>query len=193
MWCAMWEDDDNTNKKEDHVHIHLSSVGFHVHCVGLVCHVVIAVGRLVVRLHHANEIPNLLLDVIVRLYLVNVNSDSITCCTSRTRVNWSVVLTPPVGYSKPLSAANDLSLTKKKSWKPSWEVFDKKTINNGPHRSLKTLLASCLTFWIVRRLPRVLIFPRCRRQTRCRLPLFVLPVKRSRIVLLHLLSVNVPR
>ena len=55
MWCAMSEDDDARlqNKQEDYVHILLSGVAFHVHCVGLGCHVVIGVGRLVVRFHHA--------------------------------------------------------------------------------------------------------------------------------------------
>ena len=53
MWYAMSEDDDNTNKQEDHVHTHLSGVAFHVHFVGLGCRVVIGVGRLVVRFHHA--------------------------------------------------------------------------------------------------------------------------------------------
>ena len=57
------------------MHIHLSGVEFHVHCVGLGCHVVIGVGRLVVRFHHAYVIPSFLLDVVVRLYLVIVNSD----------------------------------------------------------------------------------------------------------------------
>ena len=63
-----------TNKKI-FVHIHLSGVAFHVHCVGLGCHVVIGVGRLIVRFHHAYAIPSFLLDVVVRLYLVIVNSD----------------------------------------------------------------------------------------------------------------------
>ena len=75
MWCAMSEDDDNTNFQEDHVHIHLSSVTFHVHCVGLGCHVVIGVVRLIVRLHHAYAISSFLLGVVVQLYLAIVNSD----------------------------------------------------------------------------------------------------------------------
>ena len=75
MWCAMSEYDDNTNSQEDYVHIHLSGVTFHVHCVGLGCHVVSGVGRLIVRFHHAYVIPSFLLDVVVRLYLVIVNSD----------------------------------------------------------------------------------------------------------------------
>ena len=53
MWYAMSEDDDNTNQQEDYVHTHLSGVAFHVHCVGLECHVVIGVGRLIVLCHHA--------------------------------------------------------------------------------------------------------------------------------------------
>ena len=75
MWCAMSEYDDNMNQQEDYVHIHLSGVAFHVHCVGLGCHVVIGDGRLVVLFHHAYVIPSFLLDVVVRLYLVIVNSD----------------------------------------------------------------------------------------------------------------------
>ena len=51
----------------------MSKVEFHVHCVGLGCHVVIGVGRLVVRFHRAYVIPSFLLDV-VRLDLVIVNS-----------------------------------------------------------------------------------------------------------------------
>ena len=57
------------------MHLHLSSVAFHVRCVGLGCHVVIGVGLLIVRFHHAYVIPSFLLDVVVRLYLVIVNSD----------------------------------------------------------------------------------------------------------------------
>ena len=53
------------------MHINLSSVAFHVLCVGLGFHVVIGVGRLIVRIHHAYVIP----DVVVRLCLVIVNSD----------------------------------------------------------------------------------------------------------------------
>ena len=44
-------------------------------CVGLGFHVVIGVGLLVVRFHHAFVIPSFLLDVVVRLYLLIVNSD----------------------------------------------------------------------------------------------------------------------
>ena len=57
MWCAMCVFDDNTNWQEDHVHIHLSGVAFHVLCAGLGFHVVIGVGRLIVRFHHAYAIP----------------------------------------------------------------------------------------------------------------------------------------
>ena len=57
------------------MHIHLSSVAFHVLCAGLGFHVVIGVGRLIVRFHQAYVIPSFLLDVVVRLYLVIVNSD----------------------------------------------------------------------------------------------------------------------
>ena len=73
----MSEYDDNTNEQEEHVHIHLSGVAFHVLCVGLGFHVVIGVGRLVVLFHHVYVIPKFLLDVVVRLYLVIVNSDCI--------------------------------------------------------------------------------------------------------------------
>ena len=62
------------------MHTHLSDVAFHVHCVGLGCHVVIGVGRLVARFHHALIIPSFL-HVVVRLYLVIVNSNcSHNCC-----------------------------------------------------------------------------------------------------------------
>ena len=57
------------------MHTHLSGVAFHVHCVGLGCHDVIGVGRLIVRFHHAYAIPSFLLDVAVRLYIVIVNSN----------------------------------------------------------------------------------------------------------------------
>ena len=53
----------------------MSGVAFHVLCVGLGFHVVIGVGRLVVRFHHAYVIPSFLLDVVVRLCLDIVNSD----------------------------------------------------------------------------------------------------------------------
>ena len=43
------------------MHIHLSGVAFHVLCVGRGCHVVIGVGHLVVRFHHAYIIPSFLL------------------------------------------------------------------------------------------------------------------------------------
>ena len=74
MWCAMTEDDDNTNYQEDYVHTHLSGVAFHVHCVGLGCHVVIGVGRFIVLCRHAYVIPSFL-HVVVQLYLVIVNSN----------------------------------------------------------------------------------------------------------------------
>ena len=45
-----------------------------MHCVGLGCHVVIGVGRLVVRSHHAYVISSFL-HVVVQLYLVIVNSN----------------------------------------------------------------------------------------------------------------------
>ena len=57
------------------MHTHLSGVAFHVHCVGLGCHVVIGVGRLVVRFHHDYATPSFLLGVVVRLYFVIVNSN----------------------------------------------------------------------------------------------------------------------
>ena len=56
--CAKSEYDDNTNYQENYVHIHLSGVAFHVLCVGLGFHVVIGVGRLVVRFYHAYVIPS---------------------------------------------------------------------------------------------------------------------------------------
>ena len=54
MWCAMSEDDDKheTNKKTTYT-LTCQVSRFHVHCVGLGCHVVIGVGRLIVLCHHA--------------------------------------------------------------------------------------------------------------------------------------------
>ena len=74
MRCAMSEDS-RQHEQEDYVHTHLSGVAFHVHCVGLGCHVVIGVGRLIVKCHHVYVIPSFLLDVVVRIYLVIVNSN----------------------------------------------------------------------------------------------------------------------
>ena len=92
MWCAMSEDDDarlNKTNKKDYVHTHLSGVAFHLHCVGLGCHVVIGVGRLVARFHHAYVIPSFL-HVVVRLHLVIVNSNcSHNYCLLRHRENGS--------------------------------------------------------------------------------------------------------
>ena len=47
-------------------------------CVGLRFHVVIGVGRFIVRFHHAYAIPEFLLDVVVRLCRVIIISDSCT-------------------------------------------------------------------------------------------------------------------
>ena len=75
--CAMSEYNDprlnKTNKKTTCTF--MSSVEFHVLCVDLVFHVVIGVGRLTVRFHHAYAIPSFLLDAAVRLCPVIVNSD----------------------------------------------------------------------------------------------------------------------
>ena len=54
--CAMSEDDDarlNKANKKTTCTLTCQVVAFHVHCVGLGCHVVIGVGRLVVLCHHA--------------------------------------------------------------------------------------------------------------------------------------------
>ena len=53
----------------------VSLVKFHVLCVDLGFHVVIGVGRLTVRFYHAHAFPCFLLDVVVRLCPVIVNSD----------------------------------------------------------------------------------------------------------------------
>ena len=56
MWCAMSEDDDtrlNKTNKKTTCTLTCQIVAFHVHCVGLGCHVVIGVGRLIVLCHHA--------------------------------------------------------------------------------------------------------------------------------------------
>ena len=71
------------------MHIHLSGVAFHVHCVGLGCHVVIGVGRLIVRFHHAYAIPSFLLDVVSDFILSSSTQTVaiiIACCTSGKRV-----------------------------------------------------------------------------------------------------------
>ena len=104
--CARNECDNlktEQHQQEDHVHIHVfitSSVGFHVLCVGLGFHVVIGVGRLTVRFHHAFAIPSFLLDVAVRLCPVIVNSD---CCHNSCMLHIAKTgplrFTPPVDYS----------------------------------------------------------------------------------------------
>ena len=85
------------------MHTHLSGVEFHVHCVGLGCHVVIGVGRLVVRFHHAYVIPSFF-HVVARLYLVVVNSNCshnycllqiaktghLRCCLYRGKASWNL-------------------------------------------------------------------------------------------------------
>ena len=76
--CGVQWSKHNTNKQEDYVHIHLSSVAIQLLRVGLGFHVVIGVGRLTVRFHHAYTIPSCLLHVVVRLCLVIVNSDLAT-------------------------------------------------------------------------------------------------------------------
>ena len=78
MWCAMSEHDDanttRTNKKTTCTFTCQVS-RFMCFVLVLVFHVVIGVGRLIVRFHHAHAIPSFLLDVVVRLCLVIVNSD----------------------------------------------------------------------------------------------------------------------
>ena len=63
--------------------------------------------------------------------------------------------------------------------KAIFEGSRQNTVSNGLPRSLKTRLASSLTFWIVRRPPGALPIPPCRRWTLCQLPLFVYLYKRS--------------
>ena len=93
----------------------MSSVEFHVLCVVLGFHVVIGVGRPTVRFHHAYAIPSFLLDVVVRLCLVIVNSD----CSHNSCILYIAKTGPlrcclytPVGYNRPPSAVNDLAVTK---------------------------------------------------------------------------------
>ena len=74
MWCAMSEDDDarlNKTNKKTTCTFPCQVSRFMCFCVGLGCHVVIGVGRLVVRFHLAYAIPSFLLDGVVRLF----NSD----------------------------------------------------------------------------------------------------------------------
>ena len=77
MWCAMSEYDDLNRTRTDKktMRTFTSSVEFHVLCVDLGFPVVIGVGRLIVRFHHAYAIPSFLLDLLVRPCLVIVNSD----------------------------------------------------------------------------------------------------------------------
>ena len=78
MWCAMSEYDDantsRTNKKTT-CSFTCQVSRFMCYVLALVFHVVIGVGRLIFRFHHAYVIPSFLLDVVVRLGLVIVNSD----------------------------------------------------------------------------------------------------------------------
>ena len=90
---------ESSKSQEDFVHFLLSGVAFHVLSVGLGFLVVFGVGRLFVGFHHAFVFPSFLLDVVVRLYLVIVNSDcghnhcmlhivktgSLRCCPYTTR------------------------------------------------------------------------------------------------------------
>ena len=102
-------------------------VGFHVLCDDFGFHVVIGDGRLTVQqegfirqLHFTTQSQHqvqssFLLDVLVRLCPVIVHSicsQILAYSTSRKRVFRGVVFTPPVGYSRPPSAVNDLSVTK---------------------------------------------------------------------------------
>ena len=60
-------------------------------CVDLGFHVVIGVGRLTVQFHHAHAIPSFLLDVVVRLCPVIVNSD----CSHNSSI-WHIAKTGPL-------------------------------------------------------------------------------------------------
>ena len=82
--------------------------------VGFRFHVVIGVGRLIVRFHHKYVIPSFLLDVVVRLCLVIVNSDCSHnyCMLHIAKAGSLLSLHTSVGYSRPLSAVNDLSVIK---------------------------------------------------------------------------------
>ena len=77
--CKKWVWRSNkTRLEEDYANVHFfitSSVEFHVLCVDLGFHVVIGVGRLIVRFHRTYTIPSFLVDVVVRLRPVNVKSD----------------------------------------------------------------------------------------------------------------------
>ena len=98
------------------MHVHLSGVAFHVHCVGLGHHVNIGVGRLIVRFHHAYAIPSFLLDVVVRLCLVIVNSDcSHNYCMLDIATTVHLKCCPYTSsrlQERPLSAVNDPAVTK---------------------------------------------------------------------------------
>ena len=79
------------------------------------CHVVIGVGRLVVRFHHAYVIQVFFLMLLSNLILsssIQTVATSIACCTSRNGSFEVLSLHHPVGYSRPPSAVNDLSVAK---------------------------------------------------------------------------------
>ena len=156
--CKSWrpEPDYWTMRTWDHACIN-SRVEVHVRCVegalGLGGHVVIGVVPLVVRFHHACAIPSVefflsgYCSPIVHLWSDCILWSSISSVTkllhtftSRKRVIWGVVVTPPVGYSRPPSVANDPSVTK---WiellKGIFGGFLQSTINNVSPRSFSRL------------------------------------------------------
>ena len=62
--------------------------------------------------------------------------------TSRKRVFWGVVFTHTVGYNRPPSAVNDLSVKNRmNSWKPFVWFFRQRSVNN---RSLRSII---ILFW----------------------------------------------
>ena len=173
-------------------------VGFHVLRVDvsldLGFHVVIGVGRLIVQRDGvilnciSPRIRNTKCKV---LFFWMLESDSVLSSstqsvsqifadfTSRKRV-FCVVFTPPVGYSRPPSAVNDRSVTKKNEFlKAMCLRFSPKFCKQrvAPFDRKPLLATSFLTFFeFLGRPPGFSPLPPGGGRTRCRSPFLVLPV-----------------
>ena len=101
--------------------------------------------------------------------------------TSRKRVFWGVVFTPPVGYSRPPSAVNDLSVTKSNEFLKAIPLrfspkFCKQRV--APFDRKPLLASSFIDFlWILRKTTGFSPLPPGGGRTRCRFPFLVLPVR----------------
>ena len=118
--CAMWRYADTRRTRQGtytQVIVLMCSVWKDSHG----CHVVIGVGRVIVQRHHASiTYQYWILTFSPLLYLLSdcmIWSSLLSCShllhtfAPRKRFIWGVVFTPPVGYSRPLSAVNDPSVT----------------------------------------------------------------------------------